>query len=240
MISVGNKMLIPKIVASGEVTFTEDDTWTVPLGVTSVTIECWGAGGKGGRSTKYNYPPYYPIYYGSGAAGGGYSKSVVSVSSGDNLVITVAPLNTTESVDGGSSKVEIDGTIEVLATGGGCGFTFSNVNTPGGTNDNITDGIGDTKYNGGSGGQSYYGGPGGGGAGSTGDGGDGPAWDGGDNGGTGTDDYGGDGGGRQTITPRVGKAGSNYGGGGGGAYCISLGVTRLGGNGAQGFVKITY
>ena len=27
-------------------------TWTVPAGVTSVTVECWGAGGSGGSSQK--------------------------------------------------------------------------------------------------------------------------------------------------------------------------------------------
>ena len=33
-----------------------DQTWTCPLGVTNVTVECWGAGGAGGILRAGAYP----------------------------------------------------------------------------------------------------------------------------------------------------------------------------------------
>ena len=70
-------------------------TWLVPAGVTSVTIECWGAGGGGG-SSKQNKTA-------GGAGGGAYSKS---------LNIIVVP-NTTVNIQIGAgapqSGVNLDG-----------------------------------------------------------------------------------------------------------------------------------
>jgi hypothetical protein len=56
-------------------TFNTSGSFTVPAGVTSITVGCWGGGGGGGtRST-------------SGVAGGGgggaYSSSVIAVTAGD-------------------------------------------------------------------------------------------------------------------------------------------------------------
>src|ERR1700758_3161740 len=48
-------------------------TWTCPTGVTSVTVECWGAGGGGGGASSNN-----PAAAGGGG-GGGYAKSVLVV-----------------------------------------------------------------------------------------------------------------------------------------------------------------
>jgi hypothetical protein len=46
-------MLLTGLNAFGQTvqTITTTGTWTCPLGVTSVQVECWGAGGGGGAAT---------------------------------------------------------------------------------------------------------------------------------------------------------------------------------------------
>ncbi|MGE5317769.1 MAG: hypothetical protein ACM3ME_07215, partial [Chloroflexota bacterium] len=63
-------------------------TWTCPAGVTSITVECWGGGGKGGSVNGPN------PQVGGGAGGGGYSKLVN---------YTVVPGNTYNGFVGGGS-----------------------------------------------------------------------------------------------------------------------------------------
>ncbi|MEK7499832.1 MAG: glycine-rich domain-containing protein, partial [Patescibacteria group bacterium] len=53
------------------------DTWTVPSGVTSVTVQVWG-GGAGGGGTL-----------GGGGGGGAYSTSTVAVTPAEDIDITV-------------------------------------------------------------------------------------------------------------------------------------------------------
>jgi len=50
--------------------------WTVPIGVTKVMVEVWGAGGGGGNG-------------GRGGSGGGYGKQVFTVVSGDVYSVTI-------------------------------------------------------------------------------------------------------------------------------------------------------
>lgn len=57
-------------------------TWTVPTGVTSVKVHCWGAGGGGGL-TNQQYP------YATGGGGGGYAMKTVSVTPGSTYALTV-------------------------------------------------------------------------------------------------------------------------------------------------------
>src|SRR5690554_3656209 len=59
-----------------EETFTSSGTWTVPAGVTEITVEAWGAGGGGGNRTSNGYA--------GGGGGGAYSRSAVAVSSGQS------------------------------------------------------------------------------------------------------------------------------------------------------------
>lgn len=215
-----------------------DSTYTVPSGVDSLTIECWGGGGTG--SFSYNAGIQYSA---SGGAGGGYSRSKIAVTEDDELNISVAQRAESSTSfpyieDGDSSYVEIDGDIVVLATGGLAGATSTGIPS-GGTNDNKNDGIGDVLYDGGDGGSGYInGGAGGGGAGSSGDGGDAPPCDGSNTGGSGTSEYGGNGGNKKTSSGS-GNIGQNFGGGGGGGRSTTAAIRR-GGYGGQGLVRISY
>jgi len=92
-------------VSSGgsRIGFSSSTTWTCPAGVTSITIEVWGAsGGAGGGSpygsnasaTKwfgYCLPSGYPILSAKGGDGGqgGYNKIVVSVVPGNTYSVTI-------------------------------------------------------------------------------------------------------------------------------------------------------
>ncbi len=89
-------------------------TYTIPAGVTSVTIKAWGAGGgKGGGGVS------------SGGAGG-YSSGVLSVTPGESLAIYVGkggeggPTNAGGSGGGGSAVLRSN-TPLVIAGGGGAG-----------------------------------------------------------------------------------------------------------------------
>ncbi|WP_311202642.1 beta strand repeat-containing protein, partial [Flavobacterium soyae] len=90
-------------VSSLSTVFNSSSTYTVPAGVTSLQVECWGAGGGGSNR--------------SGAAGGGgggaYTKGILtSLTTGQNLTVTVGTGGTI-GVNGGNSSV---GTI--VANGG--------------------------------------------------------------------------------------------------------------------------
>src|SRR5690554_6195879 len=63
-------------------TFTSSGTWTVPAGVTEITVEAWGAGGGGGGSNSNNSG-------GSGGGGGGHTTNTFSVTPGQSVAYTV-------------------------------------------------------------------------------------------------------------------------------------------------------
>ena len=48
-------------------TFTSSGNWNVPAGVTSVDVECWGAGGQGGGAGSN---------YGGGGGGSGRTSGI--------------------------------------------------------------------------------------------------------------------------------------------------------------------
>ena len=78
--------------------------FTVPAGVTSITVEVWGAGGGGGSSNNTNSNG------GSGGGGGAYARSVLSVSPGQTFYGFVgaggtgAAANATTSANNGQSS----------------------------------------------------------------------------------------------------------------------------------------
>lgn len=194
-------------------TYTSDDTFIVPNGVTSITAQCIGAGGAGGSGRGIS------ARGAGGGAGGQFATSTFSVTSGQSLNIkvagiTLAPSNSdnTNGDNGDYSQVYSGATIYVRAMGGQGGIR-ANDTRAGGTG-STTGGIGDIVYRGGHGGNgtTLASGGGGGGAGTTGNGGNAT----GITAGSGTTLYGGNGGAGRNTSGN-GNNGSNYGGGGSGA-----------------------
>ena len=203
----------------------EVQTFTIPAGVTSITVEVWGAGGRGGGKVKDNGEA-------AGGGGGAYSRSVITVTPGQIINYYVGFGGTTESP--GEDSWFLSNT-SVMAKGGNSVADNSTIGVAGGDGGS---GFGDFKLSGGKGADATDGNGGGGGSsaginligvdatnqtGAT-------APEGGGNGGRGK--TGGQGSGENGFSP---------GGGGGGAKrSSSSGTERLGGNGGAGQIRISY
>lgn len=188
---------------------------TVGAGITSATIECWGAGGPGAGSTSARS--------GGGGGGGAYAKTTdVAVTAGETLLVRVGDTSNVYPTTGDAGPSFVARPIVVAATG-----TTS-----------TTTSYGTTKYGGGAGGTKYasspyYGGGGGSSAGTASNGNNGANGTSGGVGAGGTAPTGGYAGGAGGAVN-----GSNYGGGGGGrSGGQGLGV---GGDGGKGAIIITY
>ncbi len=224
-------------------------TWTVPSGVTSLDVACWG-GGAGGADGPSNTG-------GGGGGGGAFASTTQSVAALDVIRIFVAAsvaMETTGATStasttapayiveaqGGKSTTDVTAGIEGLASAsrgttkkdggtGGTGDTGTGDESGGGGGSAGphaagTDGQNFQASTGGAGGQGD--GTSGGAGGSAGDGGSGGA-------GTANSDGGGGGGGADDGTSSVGGAGAAPGGGGGGGE-------GGGGTGAAGRCEIQY
>ncbi len=232
--------------ASGPATVTfsapGDQSWTVPAGVTSVTLSL--AGGQGGLA--YTRPSNVPG--GQGAEVG----ATVAVSPGDVLAVTVAGAGHDSDTNsggfggggngayrqggggGGASRVSVGNTLVAVAAGGGGGAVDSG---DGGASS--APGTGSSGRAGGGGGGATLAAGGGGGAG-----GDGSTWPSctsyasGAPGADGTSGRGGDGADGQVAGSHGGGGGGGgyFGGGGGGAgsICESRGIAGSGGGGGGG------
>ena len=142
-------------------TYTSTGSFTVPDGVTSVIVECWGGGGAGGGNTSSNDG-------GGGGGGGAYAKSTISVTPGTAYSVTVGT-----GPNGGSGNGSSGGdswfinASTVMAKGGSGGSTVSGGNPGnGGAGGSSALSVGTTKFAGGTGGtgrnnNSGQGGPGG-------------------------------------------------------------------------------
>ncbi|MDP2336943.1 MAG: hypothetical protein Q8N05_10950, partial [Bacteroidota bacterium] len=204
-------------------TFTTNGTFTVPAGVTSITVECWGAGG-GGSSISTSGAQ------GGGGGGGAFASSSVAVLPGNSYTIVVGAAGTASNAGGNSS---FNGAA-IVAAGGNGGTNNSSTGGLGGT---ILASTGTTKYAGGNGanGGTTDSGGGGGGAGNGGDGGNASGLTAGIAG-SGT---GGGAGGTGVSGSSDGNSGNNFGGGGSGAVTNSATI-RTGGTGASGQVIVSW
>lgn len=204
-------------------------TFTVPFGVTEITVETWGGGGRGSTRTTTGS--------GGGGGGGAYSRSVLSVTPGQTYTYEVGGGSNSTAPGGSSRFYLVSGTDLVRALGGN---SVGNNNTAGASGGDASGGVGDIRYSGGSGANavspttnSRRGGGGGGAAGALGDGADGSGRFGGSN-----SNGGGDGGTANNNNNFNGNGGSLIGGGGSGAARGN--GTRNGGSGANGEVRITF
>jgi len=230
-------------------------TWTVPAGITSVTIEAWGAGGAGG-SAYCGVATANSQLRGGGGAGGSYASTATSVIPGQVISYTIgaggegAPAGFTHQsfgTAGGETTATLNSTLLVSAIGGAGGENVSSINVVYGGAGGIaakTGNTGSVIYYGGNGGTGGSGGTGGGGgsAGAEGNGGDGvivtagaAGLGGGAPGGTGTN-----------LTNQLPTNGENPGGGGGGAAVrnntpfSSNNTHKTGGNGGNGKIIIAF
>ena len=224
-------VVLGTVTAAHAQTFITSGTYTVPSGVTSLKVECWGGGGGGGGCSDNNGN------MGGGGAGGAYKTATISVTPGQMITYTV-----------GAGGVGVSG----AAGGAGAASTFSTVTANGGLggapgigNNNFGVGAVTTTgdFNGGAGSDGFtanpdYSGAGGGGAGNGGNGAAASAATGGA-GGAGAIPGGGGANGRTTLgngiaaTALSGAGSGGFNGNGAGNTAV-----RTGGNGFRGQITI--
>lgn len=218
----------PPFIVTRTYTVAGSYSFTVPKGVTSMTIEAWGGGGRGGSKTTGA----------DGAAGGGggaYSREDITVVPGESFNLEVGAGSSSNSAHGGDSWVSTGTFAQAFLLAKGGKTVPSNGNT-GGEGGLASEGIGAIRYSGGRGSNTVNfttsgGGGSSGGFSSNGSDGNlnigGIAPSGGGNGGNGR------------TSPGSGAAGQLPGGGGGGAVRSTSG-SPSGGNGGRGQIIITY
>lgn len=211
-------------------------TWTAPAAVTSAYVECWGAGGNGGRANVATFVSFGRSRGGGGGAGA-YAASQLSLVGG-----------TTYNIQVGSNSNSVDtwfiSDTTILAKSGLPGQQTSTENSgigAGGAGGSASSSIGTIKFSGGNGraaatsGSPAYSGAGGGSGGPTG------------NGASGNNPFGG-----VSNTPFNGKGGDSVfgqnngnnasgtgNGGSGGSVAFNTGSSP-GGQGTGGNIRLTY
>ncbi|HYE32116.1 MAG TPA: fibronectin type III domain-containing protein [Methylomirabilota bacterium] len=159
--------------ASDDQEWTGNSVWTVPPGVTSIEVECWGAGGGGGAS----YNPYGApgsAYYGGGGGGSGEYRRVkqIAVTAGEELTLVIdqggaggglSGASPTPGADGGATILKRGSTALVTAMGGkgggqGSGFGGAGTAGAGGTGGSNSTGtpVSNTNGNNGTAGASAF------------------------------------------------------------------------------------
>lgn len=195
-------------------TFTDNTpgarSFVIPCGVTSITVECWGAGGAGGGDTVNNSTG------GGGGAGGSYASSTFSVSPGQTFNYVIGSrVNGVQNTGNDGQPTWFSSNTTLFAQGGQGGIRCSG--TKAGGIGSISSTIGTIRFAGANGedGTATYGGAGG---------------DAGNTTGTGAL--------RRLATGGNGSATGLVGGGGGGAF-VNNNTNRNGGNAGNGQVTIT-
>ena len=150
-------ILLSSTSVDGQVTetFNSSGSWEVPCGVTSVSVQVWGAGGGGVGDGVNNSSSA-----GYGGGGGGYSSSSISVTPGAIITYTVggggfggnASNSNAPGGNGGSttfSTVSAGGGTGGTATSPGVGGTGSIAGAPGSAPSGVSGGAGGAGANGG-------------------------------------------------------------------------------------------
>jgi hypothetical protein len=145
---IANLFLINKSFGQGSQTFSTAGTFTngftVPAGVTSITVRVWGGGGGGGIDNANNNG-------GPGGGGGAYASSVlINVVPGTQYTIVVGA-GGTGAINGGAAgtaggQSSFGGSL-VIALGGS-----SSTSSTGGQGGQASGSTGDIKFSGGNGG----------------------------------------------------------------------------------------
>jgi hypothetical protein len=207
-------------------------TWVAPSGVTSVDVECWGAGGGAGGGVTSGGGGGY------GGGGGAYAKKTIAVTPGNSYSYTVGALGAGGGAlggTGGDSTFTGDSSVQCVADGGTGGTDgFGGSRGLGGT---IANSDGTIEFAGGNGafpsGNTGGGGGGSGGSAAGGNSGGAPA------GATAVTD-GGPGGDGGAVFGASGSAPVSGPGGGGGAGGGRSGGPEAGGDGFDGQIRLTY
>ncbi|MBL7782537.1 MAG: right-handed parallel beta-helix repeat-containing protein [Saprospiraceae bacterium] len=227
--------LLQAVSAQNPRVFNSSGTFTIPPGVTSITVECWGGGGAGGGATG-------TVSGGGGGAGGAYVKKVISVNPGDLHAVFVADVVSGTFSNGGNGEPSWFSNVSTVYAEGGLGgsaATSNNFSAMGAIASSAAS-IGDIGY-------IFKGGDGGTGSGgaSAGGGGSGAStFSDGFSGGATTGGFGGDGGpggdgGSTGASGSIGLPGDFTGGGGGGGRAGTA-TDRRGGDGGPGLVVISW
>lgn len=195
--------------------------WIAPAGVSSVTVEAWGAGASGTNGNNGGNGAD-----GTGGGGGAYAKSIsISVVSGNSYSVVIGAGGSSNGASGGDSKFNTSTVIAKGAVGSSAGTAAAST--------------GATKFSGGSGaiGSFQHGGGGGSSAGTAANGGNGAAI-----GTAGAAPAGGGAGGKggSSGAGTNGASGNIPGGGGGGGFWDPDGFASSGGGGASGKIVISY
>lgn len=228
------------ITISQVFTNTSATTWTVPVGVTSVTVQCYGGGG-GGMQGKLKTDKGSTIIDGDnkpyGGGGGAYAASTFAVTAGTTYYIC-AGAGGAAGGDGSASWFSTNNKVDnAIVSAAGGGKASKNGAGAGGT---VANSKGDIIYAGGTGGSytqngsTFYSGAGGGAAGPNGAGGNAADYT------AGTGNGGRAGNGGAGGNSGTAQAGFEFGGGGSGGMGTATGTQYTGGAGAQGAVLVTY
>ncbi|MEN9908112.1 MAG: hypothetical protein RLZZ540_1261 [Bacteroidota bacterium] len=216
--------------------FTSSGTLEVPAGVTSLSVQCWGAGGGGGGSNLLTAA-------GGGGGGGAFKSGTISVTpvpANAQYAYSVGQGGTGESttnINGSAGGGSVFSTISANGGSGGQGGSSLVAYGPGGTGG----AAGDYKGGDGASGDSVLfvgllSGGGGSSAGTAANGNSGSGRNGG------AAQTGGGAGGSGVLLLGNGSNGASLGGGGGGGAGLlsPLSATATGGNGGNGQIKVTY
>ncbi len=129
---------------------TGSQNWTCPAGITSVTVECWGAGGgSGGVANVLNAAS-------GGGGGGAYARSVISVTPGNTYSVFVGTggaggsSSGTAGANGGASSFNTNIVFAEGGFGGGGSLSSTSLGA-GGNGGGAATSIGSVKFGGGMG-----------------------------------------------------------------------------------------